>query len=232
MLLWRLCSHAGAPADDVDLLFVLAETANSLVLDTRLSTPHLLAPLPLAVMLALLAPPLRCALPLPLPPPFPSATRRPPPLLRIVSLLPRHITVSPLLSALAALAPLLPLPAPALLHPAPAISLGPFATSTVTARPRQDQALPRPRRRWRDGALEAHRALRAPAPTPRAGRVEGAAGAQGAAEGGRAADGLAAHGAVEGDDAVEQRGAAGGGRRGHGVLELGQGLMTVDQLPR
>ena len=57
--------------------------------------------------------------------------------------------------------------------------------------------------------------------------VEGAAGALGAAEGGRAADGLAAHGAVEGDDAVEQRGAAGGGRRGHGVLELGQGFERL-----
>jgi hypothetical protein len=46
--------------------------------------------------------------------------------------------------------------------------------------------------------------------------MEGAAGALGAAEGGRAADGLAAHGAGEG--AVEQRGAAGGGRRGRLVF--------------
>ena len=43
-----------------------------------------------------------------------------------------------------------------------------------------------------------------------------AAGALGAAEGGRAADELAEHGAGEG--AVEQRGAAGGGRRGRLVF--------------
>ena len=57
--------------------------------------------------------------------------------------------------------------------------------------------------------------------------VEGAAGALGAAEDGRAADGLAAHGAGKG--AVEQRVAAGGGRRGrwHVVLRLRHGLMTV-----
>ena len=42
--------------------------------------------------------------------------------------------------------------------------------------------------------------------------VEGAAGELGAAEGVRAAEGFAAHGAGEG--AVEQRGAVGGGRRG------------------
>ena len=79
--------------------------------------------------------------------------------------------------------------------PAPASSLGLFGSRA--ARPRQDHALPRPRRRWRDGvhgdgAREARRrrlrALRAPwRPAPRqgAGRVEGAAGALGAAEGGR-----------------------------------------------
>jgi hypothetical protein len=48
--------------------------------------------------------------------------------------------------------------------PAPASSLGLFGSRA--ARPRQDHALPRPRRRWRDGALEAQRrrlsALRAP----------------------------------------------------------------------
>ena len=43
-------------------------------------------------------------------------------------------------------------------------------------------------------------------------QVEGAAGALGAAEGVRAAEGFAAHGAGEG--AVEQRGAVGGGRHG------------------
>jgi len=62
------------------------------------------------------------------------------------------------------------------------------------------------------GAREAHRHRL------RALRAEGAAGALGAAEGGRAADGLAAHGAGEG--AVEQRDAAGG-----------DGLMNIDQLP-
>ena len=88
-----------------------------------------------------------------------------------------------------------------------------FATRTGTARPRQDPALPRPRRRYRDGVCEARRWLRAlrapwrPAPRQRAGGVEGAAGALGAAEGGRAVDGLAAHGAGEG--AIEERGAAG-----------------------
>ncbi len=58
--------------------------------------------------------------------------------------------------------------------------------------------------------------------------VEGAAGALGAEEDGRAADGLAAHGAGKG--AVEQRVAAGGERRGrwHVVLRLRHGLMTVD----
>jgi hypothetical protein len=61
--------------------------------------------------------------------------------------------------------------------------------------------------------------------------VEGAAGALGAAEDRRAADGLAAHGAGKG--AVEQHIAAVGGRRGrwHVVLRLRHGLMTVDQLP-
>jgi hypothetical protein len=89
----------------------------------------------------------------------------------------------------------------------------------VAARPRQDHILPRPRRRWRDGAREAHRrwlrALQAPwrPALQRTGRVQ-AAGALGAAEGGRAADGLAAHGAGEGG--VEQHGAAAGGRRGLG----------------
>ena len=47
------------------------------------------------------------------------------------------------------------------------------------------------------------------APRNRAGQVEGASGALGAAQGGRAADGLAAHGAGEG--AIEERGASGGG---------------------
>ena len=69
------------------------------------------------------------------------------------------------------------------------------------------------------------------APRNRAGQVEGAAGALGVEEDGRAADGLAAHGAGKG--AVEQRVAAGGERRGrwHVVLRLRHGLMTVDQLP-
>jgi hypothetical protein len=51
-------------------------------------------------------------------------------------------------------------------------------------------------RPWRDCAREAHRRLQAPWRTIKiAGRLEGAAGALGAAEGGRAADGLTAHGA-------------------------------------
>ena len=51
------------------------------------------------------------------------------------------------------------------------------------------------------------RAPRRPSPRQRAGRVEGAEGALGAAESGRAADGLATHG--EGEGAVKQRGAPG-----------------------
>jgi hypothetical protein len=67
-------------------------------------------------------------------------------------------------------------------------------------------------RRWRDGEVHRRlRALRAPwRPAPEA-QAEGASGALVAAEGWRAADGLAAHGAVEGEDAVEQRCAAGAG---------------------
>ena len=66
-------------------------------------------------------------------------------------------------------------------------------------------------RRWRDGEVHRRlRALRAPwRPAPEA-QAEGASGALVAAEGWRAADGLAAHGAGEG--AFEQRGTAGGGR--------------------
>jgi len=44
--------------------------------------------------------------------------------------------------------------------PAPASSLGLFGSRA--ARPRQDHALPRPRRRWRDGALVAQRRRRRP----------------------------------------------------------------------
>jgi hypothetical protein len=50
---------------------------------------------------------------------------------RVVGLLPRF-----LLAALAALAPLLPVPAHLL--PRPFVQLGPFATRTMTARPRQE----------------------------------------------------------------------------------------------
>jgi hypothetical protein len=220
-------ADAGAPA-------VLAPAPDAVMLADA-SAPAVLAPATLAVVLELLSPPLRCALPLPLPPSFPSESGLPL-LVRIAGLLPRRVAVSPLLAAPAALAQLPPVPARTPLPPAfatgpsPTIILCPFATRTMTARPRQDHDLPRPHRRWRDGTREAHRrlrALRAPwRPSPRqprrACRVEGAAGALGVAEGGRAADRLAAHGAVEGEGVVEQRGAAGGGRRGrgNGVLRL------------
>ena len=55
--------------------------------------------------------------------------------------------------------------------------------------------------------------MRSPLSLPPSFPVEGPAGALGAAEGVRAAEGFAAHGAGEG--AVEQRGAV-GGRRRHG----------------
>ena len=58
---------------------------------------------------------------------------------------------------------------------------------------------------------------------------KGAAGALGAAEGGRAADGLATHGAKHHHQGgVEQRGASGGGRRGRGH----GWLITVDDYQR
>ena len=95
-----MLADAGAPA-------VLALAPDTVMLaDAALAV---LAPAPLEAMLALLAPPLRCALPLPLPPPFPPAPRLPL-LRRILGLLPRRVAVSPLLAALAALAPLLPVP--------------------------------------------------------------------------------------------------------------------------
>ena len=55
-----------------------------------------------------------------------------------------------------------PLPPARATGPAPASSPCPFATCAVTARPRQDHVLLQPRRRWRDGAREVLRLLRAP----------------------------------------------------------------------
>ena len=97
-----MLADAGAPA-------VLAPVPAAVMLADA-GALAVLALSPLAVMLALVAPPLRCAHPLPLP--FLSP-RHPHPLLhRMVGLLPRRVAVSPLLAALAALSPLLPVPAP------------------------------------------------------------------------------------------------------------------------
>jgi hypothetical protein len=94
-----MLADAGAPA-------VLAPAPDTVMLADA-GAPAVLALVPLAVMLALPAPPLRSALPLPLPPPFPPASRVPL-LHRIVGLLPRRVAVSQLLAALSALSPLLP----------------------------------------------------------------------------------------------------------------------------
>ena len=97
-----MLADAGAPA-------VLAPVPAAVMLADA-GALAVLALSPLAVMLALVAPPLRCAHPLPLP--F-FSPRHPHPLLhRMVGLLPRRVAVSPLLAALAALSPLLPVPAP------------------------------------------------------------------------------------------------------------------------
>ena len=130
-------------------------------------------------------------------------------------LLLRHAPVIPRLTALAALAPLLPMLAPA--APSSAATLPSTSQASMNAPrvacPRQVPALPRPcvqrpggARHARRRRLRALRALYPPlAALERAGRVEGAAGALRAAEGGGAVQGLAAHGAGAG---------AGRGRRG------------------
>jgi hypothetical protein len=86
-------ADAGAPT-------VLAPAPDAVILADA-GIPAVLALAPLAGVLALLAPPLRCALLLPLHPPFPP---RLPPLLdpphRRDGLLPRRAAVSPLLAAL------------------------------------------------------------------------------------------------------------------------------------
>ena len=134
---------------------------------------------------------------------------------------------SPLPAALAALAPLLSVPAPLPPRPA-AAALRPAPTSSPRAtRPRHVHAPTRARAPPHDGARGARRrrrgrlrALRAPGLTAAsgegAGGMEGAAAALGAAEqGGRAAEGLATHGAGAGGDRGAS-GAPGGGGRGRG----------------
>lgn len=155
-------------------------------------------------------------------------------------LLQRRLTFSPLLAALAALAPLLAVPAsgppscasPARPRPRPAIGTrhtvwGRLACLLLLARPRQTHEPPRGRHQ---APREAHdrrlRALRARAcsrlPRPRrAGAVEGAAGAVGAAKGGRAAHGHAAHDAGVG--AAVRRALGGGLLAGAGAGRGGAG---------
>ena len=185
--------------------------------------PAVLAPAGFAVMLALSPSPLRCAQPLPLPPPLTPDCRFPlpcPPLCLLLLL--RHALVIPRLAALAALAPLLSVLAPAPPSPsATSLAPAPAPASSIASRaprPRQVRPLPYPRvpRPCRPGHTRRCRlrTLRAPCPPAaleRAGRVEGAAGALRAAEDRSAAEGLAAHGT---------RAGAGRGRRG-GAVESG-----------
>jgi hypothetical protein len=149
-----MLADAGAPA-------VVAPAPLAAVLaDARAPAVLALAPL---VMFALLAPPLLCPLPLPLPPFHPNC--RLPQLLHIVGVLFCLVTVRSPLAALAVLAKG-PVPAPALppacaTGPGPASGLSPFATHTGTENPHQHHDLPRARRRCRDGPLESRRRLSA-----------------------------------------------------------------------
>ncbi len=103
---WAIGAGASAVLARAPATVMLADAGASAVL----------ADAPAAVMLAdtgdpavFAGAPLRCAHPLPVPPPFPPASSLSLPH-RIVGLLPRRVVVSPFLAALAALALLLPVP--------------------------------------------------------------------------------------------------------------------------